>query len=73
MARMEAKATRPRNCVVGEHITDVANKFGGTNRNAKLITQSRASAYSVGNLPSARAAFNRKVVVPGDWPDDEKE
>jgi hypothetical protein len=67
MVSFGAKPTRPRDMVVGEHMADVENPYGGTSRKAELIRHPRPSAYHLGSLEQARMVF---VVITGleiDW------
>jgi hypothetical protein len=56
-AALKAPPKRWRNGVVGEALRDEDNGHGGISRKAGLVRQDRAHGYSVGCLPSARAAF----------------
>jgi hypothetical protein len=71
-----AKPTRPRDMVIGEHVTDVANQFGGTTRKSALIRHPRPPAYHLGGLEKARIAFMETTALEIDWqdpPEDTKE
>jgi hypothetical protein len=68
MVHMGAKATRPRNVVTGEHVTDVENSYGGTQRKAQLIRSDRAYGYNLGILSAARDAFERATGLKIEWP-----
>jgi hypothetical protein len=63
------KSTRPAKVVTGEHMTDVANSFGGTSRKAAVVEQERATAYHLGDINIAREAFCRKTGLPSEWPE----
>lgn len=62
-----AKATRPRNVAVGEHITDVQSSFG-TTRAAAVVKHPKPPAYHLGTLEAAREAFTRNTGLPIEWP-----
>ena len=64
---LKAKLTRPRNVIVGEHLADVETPYGGIARKAKPIVKARASAYVVGKLNDARAAFSKVNNLPIAW------
>jgi len=69
--RMGAKAAKPSNAAVGEHIADVVtNQSGDTTRKAELIRKARATGYHLGTLAQARAAFTTATGLTPDWPDD---
>ena len=68
MVTLGNKPRRASNLVVGEHITDVANAFGGTNRKAETILQPRPPAYHLGTLDEARATFSTTIGLPIEWP-----
>ena len=71
MISMGGKASKPRNAVVGEHITDVLiNQHGDTTRKAALIKKERPNGYSFGNLMAARAAFTDATKLPVEWESD---
>ena len=68
MVRMGAKACRPRNAVVGEHIADVQiNHHGDTKRKADLVRKDRATGYGLGNLAISREAFARDTGLTTLW------
>lgn len=71
MVKMGGRPTRPRNAVVGEHIADVQNSFGGVSRAAKLITDPRSHGYRVGTLREARDGFLIATKIGVDWPSDD--
>jgi hypothetical protein len=64
-----AKPARLRNMVVGEHMTDVKNDFGGTNRKAALIRHPRPTGYHLGSLEEARKEFVATTGLEVDWQD----
>lgn len=68
MVRMGARASRPRNIVVGEHVTDTQNSFGGTSRSTKLIIEDRAYGYRLGEMIEARANFVAATRLGVEWP-----
>ncbi len=72
MILMGAKAARPRDAVVGEHITDVPSPFGST-RKAALIKSGRATGYHLGGLVASRAAFTDATKLDVLWEVEEQE
>jgi hypothetical protein len=71
MVQMGGKAKKPYNVVTGEHITDVTNGFGSTNRQAALITKERATGYHLGTLDASRAAFLDATKLTVEWEADD--
>lgn len=57
MVSMGCRLVQWRNGIVGEHLTDEKNIYGGTSRKAKTVHQDRARGYLVGGIGSARDAF----------------
>ena len=71
MLRIGAKAAKPSNAVLGEHIADVERAgYGDTARKAELIRKARATGYHLGPLAQARAAFTTATGLAPAWPDD---
>ena len=65
MVSMGGKASKPRNAVVGEHITDVVtNQYGDTARKAVVVRKERSHGYSLGDLKAARDAFTDATKLP---------
>ena len=65
---MGGKASKPRNAVVGEHITDVPiDQYGDTTRKAALVRKERSTGYSLGSLIAARTAFTDATRLPVGW------
>jgi hypothetical protein len=54
---MKAEPIRVRNGIVGEHLTDEVGLHGGTERKAKPVRAARPNGYVLGDLDTARAAF----------------
>jgi hypothetical protein len=74
MVSMGGKASKPRNAVVGEHITDVLiNQHGDTTRKAALVRKERSTGYSLCDLKAARAAFTDATKLPVEWESDDEE
>jgi hypothetical protein len=69
MVGFGGKPTRPRDMVIGEHITDVANPLGGTTRKAALIRHPRPPSYRLGSLQEARKRFVAITGLEVDWQD----
>jgi hypothetical protein len=68
MVSMGATPAKPRNVVVGEHITDVTiNKYGDTKRLAALIKNDRATGYRIGSIGDARDAFCNTTKLTVEW------
>jgi hypothetical protein len=65
--KMKACPARWRSGVVGEHITDVENPYGRTNRKAALIRDSRCTGYKFGTLETARTNFCGVTGIPVTW------
>lgn len=57
--------------VVGEHITDEPNSFGGMSRVARPIEKPRPHGYLLGALAEARAAFCEQTSLKINWSDDD--
>ena len=68
--KMGGAPTRPRDEVIGEHLADVPNSYGGTTRKAELVRHPRPHAYALGSLTKARAAFDDATRLTTDWPPD---
>jgi Family of unknown function (DUF5906) len=68
MVSMGGTPAKPRNVVVGEHITDVTiNKYGDTKRLAALIKNDRATGYRIGSIGDARDAFCNTTKLTVEW------
>jgi hypothetical protein len=66
--KLGAKASRPRNVIVGEHMTEVeTTPYGGTARKAKPIIHPHAYAFTVGTLDQARVAFCKHTGLTFEW------
>ena len=68
--KMGGAPTRPRDEVIGEHLADVPNSYGGTTPKAELVRHPRPHAYALGSLTKARAAFDDATRLTTDWPPD---
>lgn len=66
---MDCEARRWRNGVVGEHITDVGDKWGGFVRKAEPVKQERTTGYKMGTLDEARARFTYRTGLSIAWDD----
>jgi hypothetical protein len=66
-AKLGATASRWRNGVVGEHLTDVENLHGGMTRKAALVRQERTYGYGLGNLDDARETFLEVTSLTIEW------
>jgi hypothetical protein len=64
---MRGEATRIRNAIVGEHLTEEANLHGGISRKAKPVRQDRACGYDVGSIETARQGFSAVTGLQVDW------
>ena len=65
---LKAKPGRWRGGIVGEHLTDTDNAYGGTTRKAAAIRQQeRATGYHFGSLAQARADFLKSTGLPVNW------
>ena len=75
MRRVGAKPKRlATNSIVGEHLADIANGFGGTTRKAEPVKHPRPPGYHLGTLDDARAAFLEATRLNVDWQEpDESE
>jgi len=71
MRKVGAKPKRLVDAVVGEHLTDVANPFGGTSRKAASFHQPRPPGYHVGDMDLARTDFVTVTGLAVDWSDDD--
>ena len=69
---MGGMAARPSKGIVGEHLTDVTNKFGETRRQAAKVEKDRPTGYRFGSLQDARMAFIKKTNLSVGWGDEEK-
>jgi hypothetical protein len=69
MVSFGARPTRRRDMVIGEHIADVENQYGGTARKAVLIRHPRPPAYRLGSLAEARKGFVATTTLEVDWQD----
>jgi hypothetical protein len=65
--KLTAKPGRWRNGVVGEHVTNVENAFGGTTRKAALVRGKRVTGYTFGSLDQARNAFTKLTKMEISW------
>ena len=66
--KLGAKASRPRNVIVGEHMTEVeTGVYGGTARKAKPIIHPHAYGFTVGTLDQARVAFCGHTGLTFEW------
>jgi hypothetical protein len=70
MREMGCKSTRPQKGVIGEHIAEVENKFGGTKRTAELVRKDRPPSYRLGSLEAARTAFEAATRLTIQWEGD---
>ena len=64
---LNAEPARWRLGVVGEHVADVPNAFGGTTRKAELVRQERVHGCFVGSLSRARADFSAATGLSITW------
>jgi hypothetical protein len=71
MVSMGGAYTQPRNAVVGEHLADVTNRYGGTTRKAELVKKARATGYKLGTLQIARGTFTKKTGLAIEWPKED--
>ena len=72
MRRMRCSAVKPRNRLIGEHITEEVSKYGETIRAARPIEHPRPPSYAVGTLAAARDAFCETTGLTMEWdPGDE--
>lgn len=70
--KMGGKPSKPRNAVVGEHITDVpSGQYGDMARRAALVERARATGYRFGGLEVARAAFLEATGLAVEWEPEE--
>lgn len=69
LSKVGGKACRPRDLVIGEHITDVLDAQGRpTGRKAAdLLRKPRAYAYRFGTLTAARKAFVKHTRLDINW------
>lgn len=68
--KVRAKPCRPTRGIVGEHITDAANPFGGTTRKAEPIYHpGKPPSYKLGTLAGTRASFTHATKLAVDWQD----
>lgn len=67
LTSLGAEPRRWRNGVVGEHIAEEKNPYGGTDRKAKPVRQDRACGYFVGALAAARFAFIDTTGLAVKW------
>jgi hypothetical protein len=65
--KVQAKPCRPRDAIVGEHIADVPNAYGGTTRQAEPVTHPRPPGYKLGTLDGTRDAFTKATALTIDW------
>jgi hypothetical protein len=68
MRKMKATPTK-RDMLVGEHMADIPNGFGGTSRKAEVIRRHK-NGYHLGALADARAEFEGVTGLKVDWPED---
>ena len=66
-AGLGAAPKRWRNGVVGEHILEEQNMYGGVTRKAKLVTTDRTTGYVVSALSRARADFLQHTGLSIIW------
>jgi hypothetical protein len=67
MVKVGAKPARPRNALVGEHITDVENQYGASTRKAAVIRKARAWGYHLGTLETSRSDFCKATRLTVEW------
>ena len=67
MRKMEAQPKRLLSAPTGEHLTDVTDSFGRTQRVAKVIEHPRPPGYSLGTLSLAREAFTDATGLNVEW------
>jgi hypothetical protein len=67
LRKMKAKPSRPRNVMVGEHLTDEADQGGSMRRIAKPVRAPHPPGYSVGTLDNARAGFIAATGLTIEW------
>jgi hypothetical protein len=71
LAAMKAEKIQPRNVPLGESMQDVDNFSGGSNRRAVVVrSKNGRTAYAVGKLSVARAAFTQHCGFNVKWHDD---
>ena len=57
LASVGPEPARRVNAVIGEHLADVTNAYGGTARQPAPIIKARGHGYALGSLSVAREAF----------------
>ena len=67
LVRMGCESRRFKDHPVGEHITDVPNPFGGTQRAARVVIHPRPMGYSLGTLTRARDEFIGETGLSVGW------
>lgn len=70
MVRLGAKAKRLNKAAVGEHMVDVQNQYGSTNRKTVVRLDPRPPGYTVGTLADARIAFCTATGLTVTWDDE---
>jgi hypothetical protein len=67
---VKAEARRLSDAVVGEHLADVPNVFGGTTRKAEVVKAARPPGYHLGALGGCRTAFSTETGLTFEWPEE---
>ncbi len=57
LVSLKAEPKRWRSGIVGEHMKEEQNSYGGKERRAALVAQERATGYMLGDLDTARGRF----------------
>ena len=67
LTTLTATASRWRNGVTGEHLSEVDTSFGNSGRKAALVRQSRPTGYNFGQLDQARVDFTKATGLAVTW------
>ena len=70
LASVGPEPARRVNAVIGEHLADVTNAYGGTARQPAPIIKARGHGYALGSLSVAREAFCKATGLSAAWPED---